>query len=139
MSLTLDLVTQEARLLTTPVRQLTVVTATGELTLLPGHTPLVTRLAEGLLRYVTDQGVTEVVAIFGGFLELDKTGLCSILADSAIRADDIDIAKVQAAEQEARRALSDKSREQEFALAESALRHAALELKAAKHKIHRSS
>jgi len=132
--LKLDLVTQEKRLLTVETKRITVETAMGEITLLPGHIPLVTRLTEGLLRYLDEQEQEEVVAIFGGFLELDEHGTCSILADSAVRADDIDLAKVQKAQAEAKSTLEDKNREQEFALAEAALRHAALELKAAEHK-----
>jgi len=139
-TLKLDIVTQEKRLLTVETKQLTVETSAGEITILPGHIPLVTRLTEGLLRYLDDKGVEQVVAIFGGFLELDTLGTCSILADSAVRAEDIDIAKVKRAEQEAAEVLKDKDRERDFAMAEAALRNAALELKAAERRNrHRSS
>lgn len=132
--LTLDIVTQEKRLLKEPVRQLTVETTSGEITILPGHVPLLTTLPEGLLRYTNQNGQEEVIAVFGGFLELDNQGLCSILADSAIRADDIDTAKVQAAKAAAEQVLENKEKEQEYALAEAALRRAAIELKAADRK-----
>lgn len=139
-TLTLDVVTQETRLLTIETKQITATTSAGEITILPGHIPLVTRLTEGLLRYLNDKGQEEVIAIFGGFLELDGHGICSILADSAVRAEDIDIAKVKKAEQEAEETLKDKGREREFALAEASLRQAALELKAAERRNrHRSS
>lgn len=136
--LTLDLVTQEKRLLTTVVKQITVDTTSGEITILPGHIPLVTRLKEGLLRYLDEQGVEQIVAVFGGFLELSPDGLCSVLADSAVRADDIDLAKLEKAKKEAEEALKDKGREKEYALAEAALRHAALQLKAADKKTRHS-
>lgn len=132
--LTLDIITQERRLLTVETARVTVETVMGEITILPGHIPLITRLTEGLLRYLDDKGNENVVAIFGGFLELDATGVCSLLADSAVRAEDIDLAKVQLAQKEAAEVLQDKTKEQQFALAEAALRKTALELRAANKK-----
>lgn len=136
--LTLDLVTQEKRLLKTVVKQITVETINGEITILPGHIPLVTKLTQGLLRYLDQEGNEQIVAVFGGFLELSPDGLASVLADSAVRADDVDLAKVEKARAEAEAALKDKDREKEYALAEAALKHAALELKAANRKTRHS-
>lgn len=132
--LTLDIVTQEKRLLTLETRRVTVETEIGEITILPGHIPLLAKLTEGLLRYEDDKGREEIVAIFGGFLEVDTEGKVSILADSAVRAKDIDLAKVQKAESEAKMTLADKKRELEFAQAEAALKRTWLELKAANSK-----
>jgi F-type H+-transporting ATPase subunit epsilon len=132
--LTLDIVTQEKRLLTVETRQVTAETVDGEITILPGHIPLLTRLKEGLLRYLDDKGHEDIIAIFGGFLEVDEAGKVSVLADAAIRAKDIDLAKVKAAQTAAQETLRDKKREQEFALAEMALKRTWLELKAANSK-----
>ena len=132
--LTLDIVTQEKRLLTVETSRVTVDTVEGEITLLPHHVPLLTRLTEGLLRYVDDKGEEDVIAIFGGFLELDESGQVTVLADAAVRAADIDLAKVELARKEAEATLRDKTKEQEFALAEAALKKTWLELKAAKSK-----
>lgn len=132
--LTLDIVTQEKRLLTVDTARVTVETEMGEITVLPGHIPLLAKLKEGLLRFEDAKGNEEIVAIFGGFLEVDATGKVSILADSAVRAADIDLAKVQRAEKEAKAALADKGREIEFAQAEAALKRTWLELKAANSK-----
>jgi|SaaInlStandDraft_4_1057021.scaffolds.fasta_scaffold04414_5 F-type H+-transporting ATPase subunit epsilon len=138
--LVLDIVTQETRLVTVEATQVTVETTSGEITILPGHIPLVSRLREGLLRYLDEKGNEQVIAIFGGFLELGEDGKLSILADSAVRAEDIDLAAVKRAEQEAQSALADKGKERDFALAEAALRHAALQLRATEHRNrHRSS
>ncbi|MCE7898393.1 MAG: ATP synthase F1 subunit epsilon [bacterium] len=128
--LTLDIVTQERRLLTVEVGSVTAQTAEGEITILPNHVPLLTRLTEGLLRYKDSTGSEETVVIFGGFLEVDALGNINILADSAVRAGDLDEAKIKAAEAEAKATLADKTRELEFAEAESSLRRAYLELKA---------
>lgn len=131
--LTLDIVTQESRLLTVQARQITVETVTGEITILPDHIPLMTRLKEGLLRYLDEKGNEQVIAIFGGFLELNDRGVCSVLADSAVRAEDVDLARAKQAEQDAKEKLMDKQGEQDFAMIEAALRQATLELKAAQH------
>lgn len=133
-NLILDIVTQEKRLLTTDTQRVTVETEMGELTILPGHIPLLAKLTEGLLRYEDQKGNEDIIAIFGGFLEVDVEGKVSILADSAVRAKDIDLAKVKKAESEAKMTLSDKKREVEFAQAEAALKRTWLELKAANSK-----
>ena len=132
--LTLDIVTQEKRLLTVETARVTVETEMGEITVLPGHIPLLAKLKEGLLRFEDIKGGEDIVAIFGGFLEVDAAGKVSILADSAVRAKDIDLAKVQRAEKEAKVTLADKTREIEFAQAEAALKRTWLELKAANSK-----
>lgn len=132
--LTLDIVTQEKRLLTVETARVTVETEMGEITVLPGHIPLLAKLNEGLLRFEDDKGREEIVAIFGGFIEVDALGKVSILADSAVRAKDIDLAKVQRAQNEAKMTLADKKREVEFAQAEAALKRTWLELKAANSK-----
>ena len=131
--LILDIVTQERRLLTVETSRVTAETSAGEITILPGHIPLLTKLTEGLLRYDDDKGNEQVVAIFGGFMELDGSGKLSVLADSAVRAEDIDEARAAKAQDEAKNKLADRGREAEFALAEASMRKAALELKAAKY------
>ncbi|MEI6690960.1 MAG: ATP synthase F1 subunit epsilon [bacterium] len=131
--LTLDIVTQEKRLLTVETSRVTVETTAGEITILAGHVPLLSRLSEGLLRYDDDKGVEQVVAIFGGFLELNSENSLSILADSAVRAEDIDEARAIKAQEEAKVKMADRGKEAEFAIAEAALRKTMLELKAAKY------
>lgn len=131
--LKLDIVTQEKRLLTVETSRVTVETAAGEVTILPNHIPLLSRLSEGLLRYDDDKGVEQVVAIFGGFLELNEAGTLSILADAAVRAEDIDEARAIKAQEEAKIKMADRGKEAEYALAEAALRKTMLELKAAKY------
>lgn len=132
--LTLDIVTQEKRLLTVETSRVTVETEMGEITILPGHIPLLAKLKEGLLRYEDGKANEDIIAIFGGFIEVDATGKVSVLADSAVRAVDIDLAKVERAKTEAEATLRDKTKEQEFALAEAALKKTWLELKAAHSK-----
>lgn len=133
-TLVLDLVTQEKRLFEEEVKQLTVETVEGEITILPGHIPLLTKLSEGLLRYLDPKGREHIVAIFGGFLELNGSGRVTVLADAAVRAEDIDQARAEKAKKEAEESLKNKTREVEFALAEAALKRTYLELKAVRAK-----
>lgn len=128
-TLKLDIVTQEKKLLSEEVSSLTAQTVEGEITILPSHVPLLTRLTEGVMRFMTKSG-EQLVVIFGGFLEVDSQGNISVLADSAVRAEDIDEAKVREAEREAKAVLADKTRALEFAEAESALRKAYASIKA---------
>ncbi len=128
-TLKLDIVTQEKKLLSEEVFSLTAQTVEGEITILPSHVPLLTRLTEGVMRFMTGSG-EQVVAIFGGFLEVDSHGNISVLADSAVRAEDIDEAKVKEAEAEAKAVLADKTRALEFAEAEAALRQAYASIRA---------
>lgn len=128
-TLKLDIVTQEKKLLSEEVSSLTAQTVEGEITILPSHVPLLTRLTEGVMRFMTGSG-EQVVVIFGGFLEVDSHGNISVLADSAVRAEDIDEAKVKEAEAEAKAVLADKTRALEFAEAEAALRKAYASIKA---------
>ncbi len=132
--LTLDIVTQEKRLLTEEAKSLTIETVDGEITILPGHTPLLTRLSEGICRYLTTKDKEETVVIFGGFLEVSASGKVSILADSAVRAEDLDQAKLEQARKEAEETLKDKTKQLEFAQAEAALKRTWLELKAVNKK-----
>ncbi len=71
---------------------------------LPGHSPLITALKPGLLEYVDLTGNRHYVYIGGGFAEI-RADKVTVLADEAARAQDIDVAKAEAALEEARRAL----------------------------------
>lgn len=136
-SITLDIVTQEKRLVTEEVDSVSIETIEGELTILPDHQPIMTRLSEGIL-YYTQGKVKNYVAIFGGFLEVGENSKVNVLADSAVRADDIDLAKLEKAKSDAEKALQDKTSDRDFALAEATLRRTTLELRAL-HKQHSSS
>ena len=71
-------------------------TTEGEIGILPGHAPVLGELASGLLRVIQPGGAEVVAAIHGGFLSVAATGV-SVLADIAELADDIDLARAQAA------------------------------------------
>jgi F-type H+-transporting ATPase subunit epsilon len=64
----------------------------GELGIMPGHTPLLTRIKPGVVRVKTQDGTEELVFVAGGMLEV-QPNLVTVLADTAIRGKDLDEAK----------------------------------------------
>lgn len=133
MPLTINIITQEKHLLTTKADQVTAPAAMGEVTILPGHIPLFTRLTDGIVTYQSG-AKTEDLAILGGFMDVAPNDEITIMADAAIRAHDINEAKAKQAVERAKTAMKQKSSEQEYRLAENDLRKAILELKFAKRK-----
>ena len=75
----------------------------------------------------------EVLALGGGLLDVHNNEV-SVLADSAIRAEEIDIYKVEEAKKKAEEALKQKLSTREYALAEADLRQAVMELKVARRR-----
>ena len=132
-TLQLDIVTQEKRLLQQEVLSVTLQTVNGELTILPEHTPLLTQLKEGILTYQDLQQQKQYVAIFGGFAEVSDQNQVSILADAAVRGEDIDIAEVEKAKQEADKIIEKLDvHEHDLLMAEVTSRQSLIKLKAAK-------
>ena len=72
----------------------------GEIGVLPGHTPLITLLKPGAMRVQTPNGEEEVIYVSGGVLEVQPNNI-TVLADTAVRAEDLD---EQAAQEAKRRA-----------------------------------
>ena len=68
----------------------------GELGIMPGHTPLLTRIKPGVVRVKTQDGNEELVFVAGGMLEV-QPNLVTVLADTAIRGKDLDEAKAREA------------------------------------------
>lgn len=128
----LAIVTQERQLLSADITQVTVMTAEGEVTILPGHIGLFTRLKEGMLTYKSS-GEEASVAIFGGFMDVSPSGDVTILADAADRAEDLDEQEIEQARVKAEAVLKDEKLSQsDFALAELTLSRAYLKLKVAR-------
>ena len=75
-------------------------TQTGQITVLPNHIPLISALANGELVVRTGKTMNRV-AIAGGFLEVRPGNKLVVLADSAQRAEEIDIAEVESARKKA--------------------------------------
>lgn len=92
----------------------------GELGILPGHTPLLSGVKPGPVRLMLEGGEEEIFFASGGFIEVQPTAI-TILADTAIRADDIDEAAAREAQQKAERELADNRADIDFARVNSEL------------------
>ena len=92
----------------------------GELGILPGHTPLITRIRPGTVRIKMEDGDEELLFVAGGILEVQPGGV-SVLADTAIRGKDLDEAKVNEAKRLAEQALESKSSDMNYASAQAEL------------------
>ncbi|MEZ7911104.1 MAG: F0F1 ATP synthase subunit epsilon [Propionivibrio sp.] len=105
----------------------------GELGIYPRHAPLLTRVKPGTVR-LKKPGVDdyELVYVSGGVLEVQPT-LITLLADTAIRAHDLDEAKLLEAKRRAEEALSRRATDIDFATAESELAQTLAQLKTIKH------
>lgn len=106
MALTLEIVTPEARVYSDTVETVVIPTVEGEIGILPGHIPLLTQVGAGELRVVKN-GKTELLAVGNGFAEIDGDKI-SILAESAITEEKIDLDAAEKAMQRAQEALRGK-------------------------------
>ena len=88
----------------------------GEVGIAPRHAPLLTLLKPGEVRVETPEGEEEAFYITGGMLEV-QPHLVTVLADTALRGDQLDEAAALAAAQEAERALEGVSEETDVARA----------------------
>lgn len=104
-SFNLEIVTQETHLLSETINSLTLPTASGEITILADHIPLFSRLEAGELTY-TKGNQHFHLAITGGFVDMAPTNVATVLADSAVRSEQINLAKAQEAVENAKKALA---------------------------------
>lgn len=100
----------------------------GELGVGYGHAPLLTALIPGPVRVIKQNGEEEVYYVSGGYLEV-QPGIISILADTAIRAGDLDEAAAAEAQKEAEHALANQSGDFDYGRAATQLAAAAAQLR----------
>jgi len=101
----------------------------GELGIAPRHAPLITRLKPGQLRVILPSGEEQFFYISGGILEVQPQ-VVTVLADTAMRAKDIDEAAALKARDAAERALADRTDSMEVTEAQAQLAQAAAQLQA---------
>jgi F-type H+-transporting ATPase subunit epsilon len=101
----------------------------GELGIMPEHAPLLTRIKPGTVRIQQGGQDTEVIYVSGGMMEVQPDRV-TVLADTSIRAHDLDEAKALEAERQAKEALSNRSGALEVAKAQAELAEAAAQLAA---------
>ena len=102
----------------------------GELGIYPQHIPLITRIRPGAVRIkVPDQAEEEFVFVQGGFLEVQPNKV-TVLADTAIRAHDLDEVKALEAKKKAEEAMVNKDSAENLATAQAELSAAMAQLEA---------
>jgi F-type H+-transporting ATPase subunit epsilon len=131
MSTHLDIVSAETSLFSGLVSYLSVTGQEGELGIMRGHTPLLTPIKPGMVQLVKQDGSEEVIYISGGFLEVQPHGV-TVLADTAIRGQDLDQAKAEEAKRAAEEKMSNSNKDIDFALVTAQLAQAVAQLRAIK-------
>lgn len=121
-TLTISVVTPDGQVLEDDYEMISCKADNGELGILPGHIPLVATLTINPVRLKREDG-EEVLAVNGGFLEV-RPDKVTILAQSAEKAEDIDVARAQAAKARAEALLQSKEDHVDFKRAELALNRA---------------
>lgn len=101
----------------------------GELGILPDHTPLISRIRAGAVRIQNDGAPEELVFVAGGILEVQPRSV-TVLADTAIRGKDLDEAKALEAKRLAEEALAKKAADVDYARAQAELLEAIAQLAA---------
>ena len=110
----------------------------GELGIYPRHAPLFTQIRPGALRIkVPDRTEEELVFVQGGYLEVQPHAV-TVLADTAIRAKDLDEVKALEAKKAAEDAMQNKTSKEEIARAEAELASAMAQLEAIRKLRHRA-
>lgn len=95
-----EIATPEKVVLKEEILQVTVPTTEGEITVLPKHSPLISVLKPGVLELKKIDGSVEIISVSGGFIEILLNKII-ILADTAERAEEIDIERAEEARKRA--------------------------------------
>jgi len=103
MSLTLEIITPDERVLSTEADQVVLPTESGEAGILTGHIPMVTKVIAGELKVIKG-GNTEFIAVDHGFAKVLGNTI-SVLTEAAIDVNDIDLSEVESAQERAEEAL----------------------------------
>lgn len=130
MNLQFEIITPEKVVYNEEVEEIIVPTTQGEITILPRHLNLLTKVKAGEITVIKEKK-TQVLAVTGGFIEVVNNKV-TLLADYAVRSEDIDASKALEAQKRAEHLMQqtkEKANQKDFAIAESELRKAILELK----------
>jgi F-type H+-transporting ATPase subunit epsilon len=122
-----DVVSAEASIFSGQAKFVALPGEAGELGILPRHTPLITRIRPGAVRIELADGSEELVFVAGGILEV-QPGAVTVLADTAVRAHDLDEAAAQEAKQRAEALMENRQGDFEYATASAELAEAMAQL-----------
>jgi F-type H+-transporting ATPase subunit epsilon len=101
----------------------------GELGIMPGHMPLMTRIKPGAVRIKRQDGTEELIFVASGLLEV-QPGLITVLADTAIRGHDLDEARALESRKAAQEAMANRASTMDYGRAQAELAEAAAQLAA---------
>lgn len=122
-----DVVSAEASIYSGEAKFVALPGEAGELGILPRHTPLITRIRPGAVRIERPDGSEELVFVAGGILEV-QPGRVTVLADTAVRAHDLDEAAALEAKQRAQELMENRQGDFEYATANAELAEAMAQL-----------
>ncbi len=129
MNFALKIITPEKTVFEDTAEEVVLSTENGEITILPNHVGLLSRLVPGELIFKKGDK-TKSIALTGGLLEVASNNV-TVLTDYAVRAEDIVVARAMEAQKRAEKLMREKSSEKDFRIAEGELRKALLEIKIA--------
>ena len=129
MTLHVDIVSAEAEIFSGTVTMVFAPAEMGEVGIAPRHAPLLTRLKPGEIRIQQADGSEQSFFVSGGMLEV-QPHVVTVLADTAIRAHDLDEAAAVQAKERAERMLSDKHADIDYAKAQAELAQSIAQLRA---------
>src|SRR5690606_41463262 len=124
----LDIASTEARIFSGRVTSLVVTGSLGDMGILPGHAPLLSALVPGPVRLVTQEGEEQIFYVSGGYIEV-QPGVVNILADTALRADDMDEVQAEEAKRAAEEVVLNRDAAFEYSRAATQLGEAAAQLR----------
>jgi F-type H+-transporting ATPase subunit epsilon len=123
-----DIASTESRIFSGRVESLVCTGTLGDMGILPGHAPLLSALIPGPVRLVTQECQEMIFYVSGGYLEV-QPGVVNILADTAIRADDMDEVQAEQAKKDVETAMANRSAEFEYSRAATQLAEAAAQIR----------
>lgn len=129
VTLRLDIVSAERLIFSGEAEMIFATGMLGELGISPGHTPLLTALKAGNVRALLPDKKEEIFYVSSGMLEVQPY-VVTVLADTALRATDIDESAALLVKERAEKILSEKSSEMDIARATSELAEAAAQIQA---------
>ena len=123
-----DIVSAEAEIFSGLVEMVVAHGSLGDLGIALGHAPLITDLKPGPIRVIKQGGEVEVFYISGGFLEV-QPNMVKVLADTVLRAADLDEVAAQQALKAAEKALHERGADFDYSAASARLAEAAAQLR----------
>ena len=126
------IITPERIVLEGEAVSLSVMTENGEITILPGHIPLASLLKAGEMRVRTADGKEELLAVSTGLIKVEGSNKIVILANTAERSEELELAKIEEAKQRAEDALKNIRNREDVTFADAA---AHLERELARYRV----